>query len=527
MPAACVYARISNKSMQGDNFSITTQLQLMRDYMEREGYEVIELYDQGSAFTDGMSREKLKEALALAEAKKIDAFMFFSADRFTRRMVDGVYLRQTLYDYGVRLMCFYPHPHEITDEQEILHIFEDWRNQETVKVQRDKSVQALKTKAKMGLYTQGNIPYGYRLEGKKQDTRVLIHEGEAEVVRRIFRMYLYEHTPVTEIADTLNAEHIKARKGDWSHNAVRRIMGNETYTGTWFAFTWKRIREDGAYKYVKRPKEERIEVAIPAIIDVPLFEAVKERLHTRHHGRVESRKYLLSGRLSCLCGLAIAGQRENNGITPKDYLYYRCTSVSRRKGGCGLKKFHVEAVDETVWQFALEFIQEPDRLIRAYREVQEEGVDILGAVERQIATIQISLKEQEEELSSIIDQRAKAKAQSLKDMLDERAEQYAHVIDDMNERLELLRSEKDRMPFSTANIEEAVREVEALREMYEALHAINETPDYEAKRALIDILDIRVTLRIDEENQRWVDIHWLRKVENRKLWTQIRKDRAA
>ena len=68
--------------MQGDNFSIGTQLELMRVHWQKEGADIIELADQGSAFIGGLERSQLRRALELAREKQIDALMFFSPDRW-------------------------------------------------------------------------------------------------------------------------------------------------------------------------------------------------------------------------------------------------------------------------------------------------------------------------------------------------------------------------------------------------------------------------------------------------------------
>jgi len=43
------------------------------------------------------------------------------------------------------------------------------------------------------------------------------------------------------------------------------------------------------------------------------------------------------------------------------------------------------------------------------------------------------------------------------------------------------------------------------------LETIHEEADFAAKRALINILNLKVTLYI-KDGQKWIDIHWLRKV---------------
>src|SRR5690349_21438352 len=127
---AAIYARVSSKK-QKDNFSIPSQLNLMRAYCTNQGGAIIEeLLEQGSAFLDGLSRSKLNRALTLERKGQIDTLIVFSPDRFTRDMADGVILRRELKEYGVRLVCFYPTPREITSDMEVLNVLTDWQSQQ-------------------------------------------------------------------------------------------------------------------------------------------------------------------------------------------------------------------------------------------------------------------------------------------------------------------------------------------------------------------------------------------------------------
>src|SRR6266496_2879582 len=117
---AATYGRASDKSKQGDNFSISTQLEKMRDWTTAQGWIVgHELSETESAYLEGLTRSELKKALELARTGKINALVFFSPDRFTRDMADGVILRRELKRHNVRLFCYWPTPHEITSDMEI------------------------------------------------------------------------------------------------------------------------------------------------------------------------------------------------------------------------------------------------------------------------------------------------------------------------------------------------------------------------------------------------------------------------
>jgi len=516
------YGRVSDKGKQGDNFSIPTQLKMMRAWAESQHYEVTELHEEDSAYIEGLSRSKLQQALELARAGKINVLMFFSPDRFTRDMADGVILRRELRRCGVKLMCYYPTPREITSDMEILHILTDWQSQQYIERMREASMRGVKGKADMGLFTQGNPPYGYRLEGRKQETRLVIFEEEAYYVRLTFDWYYYQNTSARDIAQRLNemvAPLPKSSLGgrEWTSRLVRHILRNETYAGVWYAYKWKKT---GKRKFEMRPKEERQPIPVPQIIPRVVWEATQRKLDSRHVGRDTLSQYLMSSRIDCVCGVAVGGHRSSNGYTPqgagpdfkpKTYYWYRCGSRETLKGSCGLRQYNARAVDDLVWKFAYELIQEPEKLLEAYREVQEEDAEKYDFLKAQIEALDEQIAQGEKELAEIVGKNLKTESPTLKSLYNQREEEYGAAIDKLKTRREVLRAEYEGTPFTDEHIAFLVAEVEELRKMYEALYTIDEEADFDAKRALIDILNIRATLRVDSEGTRWVDIHWLTK----------------
>ena len=86
--------------------------------------------------------------------------------------------------------------------------------------------------AKQGRAPTGRLPYGYRIgdDGKPQ-----VVEGQAEVVRRIFHMYVHEGMGSSSIAVRLTDDGIPTQTGKriWRQSYVHHFLGNATYTGTW------------------------------------------------------------------------------------------------------------------------------------------------------------------------------------------------------------------------------------------------------------------------------------------------------
>jgi site-specific DNA recombinase len=517
-----IYARVSSLK-QADNFSTPAQLQLMHDNLAEQGHEVIELAEVGSAYTRGLERSKLNEALNLARTGQIEALMFFSPDRFTRDMGDGVILRRELRRHGVKLFCFYPAPYEITSDQEIMHVLTDWRNEEFIRSLTVSSMRSVKAKVDAKMFPQGTAPYGYRLQGEKRNTEIIKDLEEEETIRLITNWYYYHGLGVTEIAKRLNDRGIPSPKNtrgatEWTPRAIRKILGKKAYTGIWYAYTWKHV--DG--KWIKLPEKEENAIPIPEIIPLSLWERVQEKLSSRHAGKLEDSQYLMSCRLKCKCGSHMSGKRTTTSYrgTLCYYYYYRCNQNHEGTIPCKEKYMSAGDVDETVWQFALEFIQNPTALLEGLRQMQDEDKEKYDFARTQIGHLEEEITEGERTLASLVDQRSHTQSSTLTTILDERIEKIALAVDGIKKRRDILKIEQGQEPFSDEHIAAIASEVEEVRKMFEALHVINQEADFEAKQALIGLLDLTATVRRDELGQVWVDIVYLRKNYSRPLLPQ-------
>lgn len=144
-----------------------------------------------------------------------------------------------------------------------------------------------------GFHCGGHL-YGYRSEpvyddgapiGPRGEQRVLgyavkVHEPEAEVIRRIFRLFTEDRLSINAIARLLNSEEIpwpgarthfgETRKG-WAHASVVSLLDAEKYVGnwTWNRTDWFRDPSSGKRRPQQRPESEwvRRHVADLRIID--------------------------------------------------------------------------------------------------------------------------------------------------------------------------------------------------------------------------------------------------------------------
>jgi len=147
----------------------------------------------------------------------------------------------------------------------------------------------LLTKARKGYVTGGKV-YGYDnvpITNGDQRVRVeyRINEGQALVVRRIFRMHA-SGSGLRAIAKTLNAEGVlcprvgKRGTGSWSTSTLHAMLRNERYRGV---IKWNRREKTyrkGTKVRIPRDASDWIEVRMPelAIVDDELWAASQQRM---------------------------------------------------------------------------------------------------------------------------------------------------------------------------------------------------------------------------------------------------------
>ncbi|MDP9309623.1 MAG: hypothetical protein M3R24_01790, partial [Chloroflexota bacterium] len=188
-------------------------------------------------------------------------------------------------------------------------------------------------------------------------------------------------------------------------------------------------------------------------------------------------------------------------------LYYVCNSPNTASGQCSKNIYYrAEAVDSIVWSFVQDLMNNPTALLEGYKQAQQHTNSQHERTLQELELVNAEIADYSEQLSSILDQRAKAKVKLLIDTLDQRAENVAMALERLEDkRIKLIEKSTD----AVITDEQIAAIAEFVADVKDELEDINASNDYTAKRMLIDALNIRVSLRTDEHNEKWVDIHWL------------------
>ena len=190
----------------------------------------------------------------------------------------------------------------------------------------------------------GGAPFGYRYINKTADSGAgyEIAGHEAAIVAELFRRYTDDGASIADLTRWLTSENVSTRTGKarWDRSVVRGMLRNPAYAGTAvFGKTQvlqrspglnRRARLEGrsvprASKTVGRPREEWIEIPVPAIVTAETFERAAQRLadNKRNAARNTEVPSLLQGLAACsACGYGY--YRTSTRTTNKKIYYYRC-----------------------------------------------------------------------------------------------------------------------------------------------------------------------------------------------------------
>lgn len=224
---AAIYARTSSIN-QKYNYSIEGQVSECWDYCQRRGWVVQYVFIDECHSGGIIDRPKFQLMLEKARKGEINVIVFWKLDRFCRSLVDLVNIERTLRSWGVGLCSVT----ELIDTTTPVGRF-NFRNIASV---AELERELIGERARLGLHVLArelkwpnpHPPLGY---DRVRDGRLTINPKEAELVHRIFTMYLNTKS-MAEVAYQLNIEGVKTKKGGkWTARAVRNILTNKLYTG--------------------------------------------------------------------------------------------------------------------------------------------------------------------------------------------------------------------------------------------------------------------------------------------------------
>lgn len=251
--------------------------------MSEPGWKMVGIYaDKGITGTSVDSRDEFKKMIRQCKRGKIDLILTKSVSRFARNTLDTLTYTRSLREIGVDVYFEEQNIHSIDPSSDfMISLYGSLAQSES------ESISENVKWGKRQSAKEGKVPFqcsnflGYQ---KTKDGVIEIVPEEAEIVRRIFKLYLEGKTS-SDIAAILNKEGVPRKSGGkcWYAKAVRNMLENVKYKGD--VLTNKTYRTSVTSKKIRKNDGEVESFYIskhhPAIIDDVTFARVQAELERR------------------------------------------------------------------------------------------------------------------------------------------------------------------------------------------------------------------------------------------------------
>src|ERR1700691_2393924 len=491
MKIAAIYARVSSEQQRETN-TIASQTASLVEFAQNHDLEVPKEWvfeDEGYSGAT-LERPGLERVRDLAAEGQIQAVLVYAPDRLSRKYAYQILLIEELARNGVETL-FVKAPQGSSAEDQLLVQFQGMIAEYERAQILERSRRGKRHRAQSGeVSVMSGAPYGYRYIRKTDEAPAAyaVLEDEARVVRRIYEMYTVEGLSIGEITRRINAEGIPTRKASarWERSTVWAVLRNSAYRGV---ACFGKTRASSRTRVIRpqrrrgvitpamtagheRPREEWIEIPVPALVSEDSFARAQELLQ---ENKIRSRRRtiepsIVQGLVSCQkCGYAFA--RTSTRTSARKIHYYKCIGSDgwRKLGGpvCNNGRFiRQDLLDTIVWAEVIRLLEDPtlieqelDRRLEAARSsdpakkreqsLQRELVHVGKGIERLLMAYQEALMSIEELRARMPalrqrEQALRTELQAIADQANERAV-FLRLAETLTAFLARLRSAADTL----------------------------------------------------------------------------------
>jgi site-specific DNA recombinase len=422
---AVLYARVSTDEQARSGYSLAQQMETLREYVAREGYEVLEEVKDSGQSGASLQRPGMDRVRDLVAAGGVSVVLAQDRDRFAREPAYHYLLRKEFEEHGTRIRSLNDRGDDSPEGELTDGILDQLAKYERAKI-AERSRRGKLRKVREGKILRGpKPPYGFRYDVEGEG--LLVQEAEMALIERIFRMAAEGASPQAILAQ-LYEQGVPSPRGDrtWVRRTLEQILRSDLYRthtreelagllspevlarldedtghGIWW-FGRKSVRQrqvsepdgNGGRRYRKatttriRSVEERTAVPVSAYLPRELVDQARMALA---EGRPPERKRLarrweLRRLMRCSCGWKITTHTaipKGNGAA---YHYYICKrrQERRQERDCTQRSVRAVEVERAVWGLVSDLLVDPERIRSGMeRLIEQERATQVGDPERE------------------------------------------------------------------------------------------------------------------------------------------------
>ena len=480
---AWLYARLSRDDDIELN-SLTNQQNIVREYAENNGFEVV-----GESADDNISgmhfnREGIEKISEAVEARLIDAVIVKDLSRLGRHRTQTAMFIDFLRENDVKVISVTENIDTSNEDDDLMVGFKGIFNDMYARDISRKIRAGYLQKQKKGIVLVP--PMGYFKD--KNTNEIVIMDEPAAIVRRIFRMFL-DGYGMKSIAHILNSEGVKApgyyqnkyigkkhgynkpeiaNRYLWNGTTVKRILDNEFYTGTVVCHQSYTNKINKVRKTLPEEEWIRHEGFVPAIISKEAFEKVHALLETKKKNNVragnEKPCHRYTGLIKCAdCGSSFTCKIRRWRDKP-DRLEYVCNGYHRYGvEHCTAHRINEETLDaivnrelKNIIEIAHDNCRKIDKSFKRWKAEHRTTINLIEGLEAK-------LEQRREDQQNILLERIRDKARAgiYTDMLEKCEREIADLekrIADMKDIESTVKNRKAELKSSVEVLERIAAE---------------------------------------------------------------------
>lgn len=419
---AVIYARVSTVRQADEELPVESQLENCRAKAKAMNVSVIETFRDDGISGRTSNRPGFMAALDYCDDNPVDYFICWSSSRFARNHIDAAVNKGVLEKAGVKLIFVSQDFGESDDSWMLAPLMAIMDEQYSRSIAKD-TRRSMAKNAADGFWNGGRIPFGYKSIPIGKRKRLAIVDGEAVVVKMIFR-WCIDGLGQKEIAKRLNQSGISRRGAMWSKASVASVLSSKAVIG-------QVVFNDRG--------REIVGVAHDPILSEDHFKMAQEQISTRipiNHGGRSRSTGVFSGLLCCgRCGFPMYTERSTgrNGVS---YHYYNCSRFLK-SGECESRRVSISKLDEFLLEIIAEKIFSPHNIGWIVRDIRDQSNQWKINKQKRIDAIAAEMDD--------IDKRLKRLYESIEAGAGLNLNDVAPRLRELRSRHEILRIEADEI----------------------------------------------------------------------------------
>src|SRR5215216_2748034 len=183
---AILYARVSTDEQARSGYSLAQQLEALRDFVAREGYEVLEEVQDAGQSGASLERPGMDRVRDLVAAGGVYVVLAQDRDRIAREPAYHYLLRREFEEHSAKIRALNDRGDESPEGELTDGILDQLAKYERAKI-AERSRRGKLRKVREGKVIATHAPrYGFKASATRDAYE--INEEKMQVVRRIFRM---------------------------------------------------------------------------------------------------------------------------------------------------------------------------------------------------------------------------------------------------------------------------------------------------------------------------------------------------